>query len=351
MRESAHEGDTPIGNLQVDTTLTKDIAATGRNAAAAEAEGYDGVWVSESSHEPFLRLVQAADHTERVAVGTAVAIAFARTPLVVASAGYDLQMYAQGRFVLGLGSQVRAHVERRFSMPWSNPAARMREFVLALRAIWDSWEHGTKLEFRGDYYTHTLMTPFFSPPVHQYGPPPVFLAGVGEMMTEVAGETADGFFVHPFSTDRYLREVTLPALRRGRERAGKDPADFVLVTQAFTCTGRDEVELAAAKKATKARIAFYASTPAYRRVLDLHGWGELGDELNGMTKQGRWDELGDLIDDEVLHTFAAVGEPEDVGEQLRHRFGSVVQRLSFYATYQSDPSIWPIVLDAVRAAG
>jgi len=336
--------------MKIDATLGKDLDATATEAAALEADGYDALWVGETNHEPFLQLVRAADATQRITIGTSVAIAFARTPMITALAAYDLQRYSGGRFVLGLGSQIKPHIEKRFSMPWSRPAARMREYVLALRAIWDSWEKGSKLDFRGDFYTHTLMTPFFAPEAVAGGRPPVYLAGVGERMTEVAGEVAEGFFIHPFSTQRYLREVTLPALQRGRVKAGRTGLEgFEIGGPAFVCTGRDEAELAEAKRGTRAQIAFYASTPAYKPVLDVHGWGDLQAELNTMTKQGRWSELGDVIDDQVLQAFAAVGDPEEVGRELHRRYGDVATRISFYVTYKSDPSVWPRVLDAVRA--
>ncbi len=269
--------------------------------------------------------------------------------MTLANAAFDLAAYSRGRFVLGLGSQVKPHIERRFSMPWSHPAARMRELVLALRAIWSCWQSGDGLDFRGEYYTHTLMTPFFSPEPHEYGPPPVYVAGVGARMTEVAGEVCDGFFFHPFTTDRYMHEVTLPALVRGRAKAGKPSLDgFVIAGPAFTCTGRDEGELAMAIKGTKDQIAFYASTPAYRPVLELHGWGDLQPELTKLSKAGRWSEMGDAIDDELLHTFAVVGEPEAVGKALRHRWSPVADRITLYATYGSDPAIWPLVVSAIK---
>ena len=258
--------------------------------------------------------------------------------MTLANAGYDMARYSKGRFVLGLGSQVKPHVERRFSMPWSHPAPRMREIVLALRAIWDSWQEGTQLNFRGDFYTHTLMTPFFAPPAHEYGPPPIFLAGVGERMTEVAGEVADGFFFHPFTTDDYLRQVTLPALLRGRARADKADLDgFTLAGPAFACFGRTEEELARAVKGTKERIAFYASTPTYRPVLDRLGCGELQPELTRMSKDGRWSDMGDAIDDELLNAFAVVGTPEEVGRGLAERWGAVATRVSIYVNFPTDP--------------
>ena len=258
--------------MLIDATLTKSFAESGDHARQLEDAGYDGVWTGETQHDPFLAMLQAAQATEHVTIGTAVAIAFARTPMTTAYSAYDLAHIGRGRFVLGIGSQVKPHIERRFSMPWSEPAVRMREYVLALKAIWAAWQEQSRLDFAGDFYTHTLMTPFFAPEPHPFGPPPVFLAGVGPRMTEVAGEVCDGFFFHPFTTERYMDEITLPALRRGRASAGLDDLDgFALAGPAFTCVGRDEAELATAIAGTKQQIAFYASTPTYRPVLDLHG--------------------------------------------------------------------------------
>jgi probable F420-dependent oxidoreductase len=333
--------------ILIDATLTKSIADTKSAARGIETAGYDGLWVGETKHEPFLQLLHASDATEHITVGTAIAIAFARTPMTLANAAYDLAQYSRGRFVLGLGSQVKPHIERRFSMPWSHPAPRMRELVLALRAIWATWQDDVPLDFRGDFYTHTLMTPFFSPEPHEFGPPPVFVAGVGERMTQVAGEVADGFFFHPFTTDRYLHEVTLPALRRGR--GADDLTGFTLAGPVFTCTGRDDAELAVAIKGTKDQIAFYASTPAYRPVLDLHGWGDLQPELTRLSKAGRWSEMGYAIDDELLHAFAVVGEPAAVGKGLRERWGDTAARVTLYATYPADPAMWPEVIDHMRS--
>jgi probable F420-dependent oxidoreductase len=337
--------------MLVDAELPSLIAGTAQAAAAIEASLFDGAWAFETSHEPFLQAFEAAAATTRITVGTGVAIALARTPMTVANAAHDLAFYSRGRFVLGLGSQIKAHIERRFSMPWSHPALRMREFVLALRAIWSAWREGAPLNFRGDFYTHTLMTPLFVPEPHEFGTPPVYLAGVGPAMTEVAGETGDGFLFHPFTTERYLREVTLPALERGRAKAGKPLAGFTLAGPAFTCTGRDEEELAAAIAGTKARIAFYASTPNYRPVLELHGWGDLQPELTRLSKRGRWAEMGAAIDDEMLHAFAAVGEPREAGRRLRERWGGTASRITLYAPYESAPQTWPLVVDAIRNRG
>jgi probable F420-dependent oxidoreductase len=229
----------------------------------------------------------------------------------------------------------------------------MREMILAIRAIWDCWLNGSKLEFRGEHYRHTLMTPFFAPQASDLadiGVPKIFLAGVGELMTEVAGEVCDGFICHPFTTERYLREVTIPALVSGRAAAGKTLDGFEIVGPGFVVTGIDERELAAATTATRRQIAFYGSTPAYRPVLELHGWGGIQDTLNTLSKQGKWAEMGELIDDEMLNTFAVLAEPERIATELHRRYGDVIQRISFYGPPASDPERWRKVIDDVKSA-
>ena len=336
--------------MRVDGGAGTDWTRAGEGAAKAEAAGYDGAWFAETSHDPFVQLAAASVSTEKILLGTSIAVAFARNPMTMAVAANDIHWLSKGRFVLGLGSQIKPHIEKRFSMPWSAPAARMREFVLAMHQIWSCWNEGTKLEFRGDYYTHTLMSPFFNPGPNPYGTPKVFLAGVGALMTEVAGETCEGFLAHGFTTERYLREVTLPALDRGMAKSGRKRTDFEVSLPAFIVTGRDEKELEAAKASTKAQIAFYGSTPAYRGVLDLHGWGDLQTELNGLSKQGKWAEMGQALDDEVLDAFAVVAEPDRVAGALLARYQSAVDRLSFYAPYAADSGMWQGVLRQLKAA-
>jgi probable F420-dependent oxidoreductase len=334
----------------IDTALKPDLDTTMSQAVAIEAAGYDGLWASETKHDPFLMLVRAADATEHVTLSTSIAIAFARTPMTLAYTGHDLARYAQGRFILGLGSQVKPHIERRFGMPWSHPAARMRELVSAMRAIWSAWQDGTKLDFRGDFYTHTLMTPFFAPDAHEWGPPPVYLAGVGARMTEVAGEVCDGFIAHPFTTPRYFREVTQVALAAGRAAGGHaDLTGFTIAAPAMVAVGRTEEELASSVQGMKRQIAFYASTPAYKGVLDLHGWGDLQPELGTMARQGRWDDMTGLIPDELLHEMAVVGDPATVATGLHERLYGVAQRISLYAPYDVDPAVWPEVVAELRA--
>src|SRR3954452_8190413 len=326
--------------MKVDGSIGPNLDKATDEAKEAESAGYDGAWSAETSHDPFFPLLLAAGSTERLELGTGIAVAFARNPMNLAQIAYDLQAYSQGRFLLGLGSQIKAHVTKRFSMPWSHPAPRMRELILAMRAIWDCWNNDTKLEFRGDFYTHTLMTPFFNPGPNPYGPPKVFLAAVGELMTEVAGEVCDGIIIHGFTTERYLREVTVPALERGMAKSGRARSDFEISFPAFIVSGTTEEEMAAAITGTKQQIAFYGSTPAYKSVFELHGWDDLQPELNRLSKLGDWVKMGDLIDDEVLDAFAIVGKPEEITVKVKARVGDVVDRVSFYTPYSSDPARW-----------
>lgn len=336
--------------MLVDGGIGSDL---GRAAAAAKDQeelGFDGLWAAETNHDPFLALTLAAEHTERIELGTGIAVAFARSPMTLAQTAYNLNAFAEGRLLLGLGSQIRAHITRRFSMPWSQPALRMREFVLAMRAIWTAWETGTKLDFRGDFYEHTLMTPFFDPGPNDFGAPRVFLAAVGERMTRVVGEVCDGMLCHGFTTESYLREVTVPALETGLAASGRTREALQLSLPAFVVTGTTEEESAAAAKGVREQIAFYGSTPAYRPVLEHHGWGELQTELNALSKQGRWAEMGTLIDDEVLAAFAVVAEPDGVGPALTERFGDLVDRISFYAPYRATPGAFAPAIDHLRSA-
>jgi probable F420-dependent oxidoreductase len=318
-------------------------------AKKAESDGYDGVWSAETGHDPFLPIAIGAAATEKLEFGTGIAVAFARNPMTLAVQANDLQLLSAGRFMLGLGSQIKPHITKRFSMPWSHPAPRMRELILAMRAIWNTWETGEKLDFRGEFYTHTLMTPFFNPGKNPYGNPKVLLAAVGELMTEVAGEAGDGLLVHGFTTERYLREVSLPALERGAAKAGKTRTDLTVSYPGFVVTGANDADVAAADAAVRRQIAFYGSTPAYRPVLDLHGWGDLHPELNTLSKRGEWVKMGELIDDDVLEAFAVVCPIDQVATQVKARFGDVVDRFSFYAPYKMDPEDWKAVLEGFRS--
>jgi probable F420-dependent oxidoreductase len=338
--------------MKVDAMLrSTTLAELATEAREREAAGVDGLWSYEGPHDPFLPLMPVAEHTSRVVLGTAIAVAFARNPMSTAYVAHDLQVHSEGRFVLGLGSQVKPHIERRFAMPWSHPARRMREYIQALRAVWAAWNDGERLAFRGEFYSHTLMTPFFTPAPSPYGPPAVYLAAVGDQMTRVAGEVCDGLMPHPFTSERYLRERTLPMLEEGLAATGRAREDFTIAHSGFVVTGTSEEEMAAAAQGVRNQIAFYGSTPAYRPVLDLHGWGEVGVELNQLSRGSdpdRWQRMGRLIDDEMLATFAVVAEPDRLGEALLARFGSLVDRLTFNAPYPHEDALLAPAAEVLR---
>jgi probable F420-dependent oxidoreductase len=327
------------------TSSLSTFAQQGRDLQAA---GYYGLWSAESAHDPFLPLVAAAQATSTLELGTAITVAFARNPMTLAYTAYDLQTLTEGRFLLGLGSQIRAHIERRFSMPWSQPARRMREFIEAMRAIWSAWATGERLDFRGDFYRHTLMTPFFSPPPSPWGPPAVYLAAVGEHMTEVAGAVCNGLLPHPFTTERYLRERTLPAVERGLDASGRSLEKFSMSLSGLTASGKTEEQMEVAIRRVREQIGFYGSTPAYHPVLELHGWGDLGRELNALSRtdtDDRWTRMAELIDDDVLAAFAIVAEPDRLGAAIAQRYGDIVDRFSFYAPYEHDPDLWTSAIE------
>jgi probable F420-dependent oxidoreductase len=334
--------------MKVDGPLHDSLVSIPARARELEDFGYDGAFTFEGPHDPFLPVLLAAEHTDRLELATAIAVAFARNPMTLAQTAYDLQLGSEGRFILGLGSQIRPHIEKRFSMPWSKPAARMRELALAIRAIWASWHEGAALRFEGDFYRHTLMTPFFNPGPNPYGTPRLWLAGVGPAMTEVAGEVADGFLVHPFSTEQFLRDVTLPALERGFARSARTRDGFEISFPLMIVTGESEEEIAAAEDGVRRQLAFYGSTPAYRRVLDVHGWGDLQPELNRLSKEGRWEDMGALIGDDLVDVFTVRGKPEEIARKVLSRYGDLVDRISFNAPYRSDLARWTAVLDGFK---
>jgi len=314
--------------LTVDGGVNCALADVADMARTMERRGYGGCWTAEVNHDPFLPLALAAEHTSSIELGTGIAVAFARTPMTVANVGWDLQGYSRGRFILGLGSQIQPHIENRFSMPWSHPVRRMREFIAALQAIWTSWCDGGRLQFEGDFYTHKLMTPMFVPEPHEYGFPKVFVAAVGDAMTELSAEVCAGLVGHAFTTRRYLLEVTEPAVRRGLERARRDRGEFELAFPVMVVTGSDDEQMAAAAGRARKQIAFYASTPAYRRVLELHGWGDLQPELRRLSLGGEWDAMAQLIDDTMLAEFAVVAPVDKLAAAIRERCAGVIDRVT-----------------------
>jgi probable F420-dependent oxidoreductase len=311
----------------IDVRLSNVLAHTAVSAMDAERDGYHAGWVGETGHDPFLPLVVAADHARALRLGISTAVAFARSPMTTAYLADDLASFSGGRFILGLGAQVSAHVRGRFSMPYSRPVARMREYVAALREIWGCWRDGRALDFRGDFYQHTLMTPAFAPEQLGTPAPPVYLGAVGPRMASLAGEIADGLLAHLLTSPRYLREVTVPAVATGLAAAGRERSDIKIVVPIFVVTGATELEFNRSRDAVRRQLAFYASTPAYAPVLATHGWSDLHWELHEMSLAGDWDEMPDLIDDEVLSTLAIEGEPAAVARMIWSRYGQLADRI------------------------
>ena len=335
--------------MKLDGGIPTDIGKAGAAAAALEADGYAGGFTAEVNHDPFLPLAVAATTTSRIELGTGITVAFARNPMTLAQIGHDLQTASGGRMILGLGSQIKPHITKRFSMPWSHPAARMREYILAMKAIWACWERDEPLRFKGDFYTHSLMTPMFTPHRHGHGDPKIFLAGVGPAMTRTAGEVADGFVSHTFTTPSYFADVVVPNLEAGLVESGRTRDQIEVSIPLFTILGDSDEDRARKAAAVRQQIAFYGSTPAYRGVLDHHGWGEAGDELNRLSKQGEWVKMGDVIDDSMLATFAIIGTPEELPAELDRRFGGHVDRLMFYFADDADSDRWSPIIEQIRA--
>ncbi len=334
--------------MYVHAIVEPDLRTSGSAAALAEEVGFDGVWTTETAHDPFLPLGPVAQATTSILLGTAVAVALPRSPTHLAMIASDLQRASGGRFLLGMGSQVRAHIERRFGAEFDHPIARMRELVGAVRSIWRCWEHGEQLAVAGRFYRIDLMPPVFSPAPHGFGDPPIYLSAVGTQMGELAGELADGVLVHGFSTVGYLRDVTLPAIARGASRTGRDPREVSIARPVFVVTGRDESEIAANAQLVRARLGFYGSTPAYRPVIEHEGWADLGADLRALVRAGRWDELGDPISDEVLAELAIVAPLDEVADAIVDRFSGVVDRLSFNVPYRTAPDEWAAILSRIH---
>ena len=336
--------------MRVSGMLGADLDMAPLAIAELERRGYDAAFSAEINSDPFLPLVLAAEHSERIALTTSISVAFARNPMTMANLAWDLNQYSKGRFTVGLGSQIKPHITRRFSMPWSKPAARMREFIQAMQAIWTCWESGEKLDFNGEFYQHTLMTPMFVPTNTTYGAPGVNLAAVGPLMTEVAAEVANGVISHGFTTVKYLREVTLPAVHRGLEKSGRQREVFDISVPAMVVTGLNEEAFLQSKAAIQSQIGFYASTPAYRPVLEAHGWGELQTEANQLTREDRWDAMGELISDEILNTFAVVSEDiAQVPTLIKQRYGGLAD--TWMCTVETgDSDLQKQLVAAVQAA-
>ncbi len=337
--------------MRIDVAVAVEGIEAGRTEVARLEElGVDGLVFVETAHDPFLPVVLAAEHTRRVQLRTGIVVAFARSPMTVALPAHDLQALSDGRFVLGLGTQVKAHIERRYSMPWTAPVTRMRDFVAATRAIWAAWDDGVPLRHEGPIYRHTLMSPQFTPPPNEAGPPPIALAAVGERMTELTGEIADGLILHAFCTRRYVEQTMLPALDRGLTAAGRARHDLEVSGNVWAVTGDDDATRDASEAAVRRQIAFYASTPAYRPVLEAHGWGDLQTELAPLARAGDWDAMTTLVDEELIDAFAVRGGPDDVGPAVVERFGGVYDRVRVNTPHPLDPPARDRLLDGLVQA-
>ena len=326
------------------------LRRVGETARGAENLGFAGLWTSETRHDAFLPLAIAANETGRIELGTAVAIAFSRSPMEVAQTAWDLQDLSSGRFILGLGTQVKAHVKRRFSMPWERPVARLREYILALRAIWGSFRSGGPLRFEGEFYNHTLMTPFFNPGPIESPEVPIYVAGVNTSLARLAGELCEGFHVHPFHSPEYIRRTVQPAIAEGAQRGNRDPDEVELATTVFVVTGQSGAEIEEQREEMRAQISFYASTPTYRTVLEAHGWEEVGERLGKLARDNRWDEMPTLVSDEMLGAFAVEAAPEEVRVALEERYEGLIDRLALYEPFVPGErdEFWRKVVDPAR---
>jgi probable F420-dependent oxidoreductase len=335
--------------VKIDGPFYAQLTGAAAEATRLAAMGYDGVYTLEGSWDPFLPLVMASEHAPDLDIATGIAVAFPRNPMHMAYQAWDLQRFSNGKFSLGIGSQIKAHIENRFGTDFSPPATRMREYILALKAIFDCWQNGTRLDFQGKYYRHTLMTPMFNPGALECGPPPIMLGALGPRMTEVAGEVADGLIVHPFNSMPFLSEQAIPAVERGLASSGRSREDFILQINAIVITGVTQQERDIAAESVKSLLGFYASTPAYRPPMEAIGYGDLQVELNRLSKEGRWDELGTYIDDTFLSHFATIGEPGEIASKLHARYGQYADRLAIYAPYAAPDAMWAEIITALKS--
>jgi probable F420-dependent oxidoreductase len=340
-----------VADMKIDGPFYAQLGGAAEEAARLAAIGYDGIYTLEGRWDPFLPLALASEHAPQLDIATGIAVAFPRNPIHLASQAWDLQTFSKGRFLLGIGSQVKAHIEKRFGVEFAHPAARMREYIQALKAIFACWQDGDRLDFQGKYFRHTLMTPMFNPGPNAFGPPPVLLGALGPLMTEVAGEVADGLIVHPFSNLPFLTGAALPAAERGLAKSGRRREDFILQVNAMVITGETAAETAAATEGVRSLLGFYASTPAYRPPMDAIGYGDLQPELNRLSKEGRWDELGSHIDDTFLEAFTTRGEPREIARKLREKYGAHADRLAIYAPYAASDAMWKRIIGELKNTG
>jgi len=318
------------------TIFPKDLNTVGDLARKVEAYGFSGLWTSETAHNPFLPLTHAASATHNILLGTAIAVAFPRSPMVTAQIAWDLAEQSGGRFALGLGTQVKTHIVRRFSTEWSAPAPRLGEYIESMRAIWASFQDNKPLKYEGEHYQFSLLTPFFQPSPMPYAEIPVYIAGVNEHLCRLAGKMCQGFHVHSFHTVKYLKELIIPNVAVGAESAGRAPSECALNCAIFVVTGRNAQEIENNKGAVKSQIAFYASTPSYSTVMEMHGWKDLYEQLNMLSRAGRWFEMGALISDDMLDEFAVVAPLDEVAHAVKARYDGLLDRVGYYFPFELD---------------
>lgn len=341
-----------MSTMKVDFYFDPHAGLSDAQSSAARAArlGYDGFFTAETSHEPFFPLVLASQVTPDLTLGTAIAVAFPRSPMTMAQIAWDLAGASEGKLILGLGTQVKAHIVRRFSGEWFSPGPRMRDYIAALRAIWNTFQTGAPLKYEGDFYKFSLMTPFFNPGPIKHPDIPVAIAGVGPYMARLAGEVCQGFHVHPFHTVRYLDEVVIPRMSEGAKAAGRDLSDIDRISTVMIVTGQSDAEIEAGKAAVRSQIAFYASTPDYLSVLETHGW-DIGERLSSLARRGEWAEMGSLISDEMLHQVAVVAPFDSLGQAIRDRYGDRLQRVGYYSLQTSldwPEEIWRDLVSSTR---
>ncbi len=335
--------------MKIDGPFYATMGNAATEAKRLSAIGYDGVYTLEGSWDPFFPLVIASEHAPELDIATGIAVAFPRNPSHIAYQAWDLQTFSKGKFSLGIGSQIKAHIEKRFGLEFDPPAARMREYILAVKAFFDCWQNGTRLDFQGKFYRHTLMTQMFNPGPNPYGIPPILLGALGPKMTEVAGEVADGLIVHPFNSMPFLEEQAMPAVQRGLAKSGRHRTDFILQVNAIVITGETEEAYKAAEDSVKGLLGFYASTPAYRPPMDAVGLGDLQPVLNALSKEGKWDALGNYINDEFIDAFCTRGKPEDIAGLLKAKYGKYADRLAIYAPYAAPDAMWKKIIQDLKS--
>jgi len=334
--------------MKLDTgLLTPSLREAAEHAQLAETMGFDALWTAETSHDPFFPLVMAAERTEHIKLGTAIAVAFPRSPMILAQIAWDLQVHSRGRFILGLGTQVKGHNERRLGVKWEHPGPKLREMIQVIHAIWDCWQHGTRPSFHGKFYNFSLMTPFFNPGPIEFPRPALYIAGVNEYMCRLAGELCDGFHIHPFHSIKYLDHVTLPNIEKGLQISGRTRKDVGLATTAFVITGENRDQIEAAKGPVRQQLAFYASTRTYSGVLEAHGWGDTCQRLHEKTAKGDWGGMAEEITDEMLEVYAVTGTYDEIADKVKQKYTGYLDRVAFYLPFTAgDPQRWRRIVQA-----